>query len=164
MPADAANLGARSPPSGPGSRKTVPAYTVPAEIVPSGMESRSGGGPSACAKVKAHAPRCGGDRIDEQYFRCSSPPPAMGTDDANSLKARGVRQKSRRPVATLRPRHFRPVAALEGGLTDPNLRHESWEKQPRFLAQEFFHLPHRNRMNSPSVPIASQAKRSPPEK
>jgi len=113
MPADATNL-ARVSAIWAGVPYRVPAMTVQRNCA-SGMEAVA----DAASRIRtgeARAVLAGGAES------MSTIPLLLPTQSIEPLsrvrRARGALQKAA-AVATLRPRHFRPVAALECGLTDP---------------------------------------------
>jgi acetyl-CoA C-acetyltransferase/acetyl-CoA acyltransferase len=113
MPADATNL-ARVSALWAGVPARVPAMTVQRNCA-SGMEAIA----DAAARIRAGQGRAilaGGAES------MSTIPLLLPTESLEPLsrvhRARNAWQKAT-AVATLRPRHFRPVAALECGLTDP---------------------------------------------
>jgi len=113
MPADATNL-ARVSALWAGVPWRVPAMTVQRNCA-SGMEAIA----DAASRIRAGQGRAilaGGAES------MSTIPLLLPTESLEPLsrvrKARNALQKAT-AVATLRPRHFRPVAALECGLTDP---------------------------------------------
>jgi acetyl-CoA C-acetyltransferase/acetyl-CoA acyltransferase len=113
MPADAANP-ARVSALWAGVPSQVPAMTVQRNCA-SGMEAIA----EAAARIRAGQRRAllagGAESMSTVplLFPSESAEPFSGL-----RRARTVLQKAL-AVATLRPRHFRPVAALECGLTDP---------------------------------------------
>ena len=130
MPADATNL-ARVSASWAGVPWRVPAMTVQRNCA-SGMEAVA----DAAARIRAGQGRAilaGGAES------MSTIPLLLPTESLEPLtrvrRARNVWQRAT-AVATLRPRHFRPVAALECGLTDPTCG-MIMGKTAEVLAQEF---------------------------
>src|SRR5690348_2354613 len=113
MPADATNL-ARVSALWAGVPAHVPAMTVQRNCA-SGMEAIADG----AARIRhghGHAILAGGA---ESMSTIPLLLPAESMEPLSRLRrARSVWQKTA-AVATLRPRHFKPVAALECGLTDP---------------------------------------------
>jgi acetyl-CoA C-acetyltransferase/acetyl-CoA acyltransferase len=113
MPADAANL-ARVSALWAGLPPRVPAMTVQRNCA-SGMEAIA----EAAARIRAGRGRAVLAGGAESMSRIPLLFPAESGEAFSQLRrARSLGQKAA-AVATLRPRHFRPVAALECGLTDP---------------------------------------------
>ncbi|MGB7159493.1 MAG: thiolase family protein [Tepidisphaeraceae bacterium] len=130
MPADATNL-ARVSALWAGVPSRVPAMTVQRNCA-SGMEAIA----EAAARIRSGQGRAilaGGAES------MSTIPLLLPTESLEPLsrvkRARNAWQKAT-AVATLRPRHFRPVAALECGLTDPTCG-LIMGKTAEVLAQEF---------------------------
>jgi acetyl-CoA acetyltransferase family protein len=130
MPVDAANL-ARVSALFAGVPDRVPAMTVQRNCA-SGMEAIAQG----AARIRSGSARvilAGGA---ESMSRIPLLFPASASEPmAKMAKARSAWQKAA-AVATLRPRHFKPIAALECGLTDP-VSGLIMGKTAEILAQEF---------------------------
>ena len=130
MPADATNL-ARVSALWAGVPHRVPAMTVQRNCA-SGMEAIA----DAAERIRSgrgQAILAGGA---ESMSTIPLLLPAESMEPMSRMrKARGAWQKAT-AVATLRPRHFKPVAALECGLTDPTCG-MIMGKTAEILAQEF---------------------------
>jgi acetyl-CoA acetyltransferase family protein len=130
MPADAANL-ARVSALYAGVPYNVPAMTVQRNCA-SGMEAIA----EAAARIRSGR---GSAILAGGVESMSTIPllfPAETTEPFTHLyKAKGFWQKST-AVAELRPRHFKPIAALERGLTDPT-NGMIMGKTAEVLAKEF---------------------------
>jgi acetyl-CoA C-acetyltransferase/acetyl-CoA acyltransferase len=130
MPVDAANL-ARVSALYAGVPDRVPAMTVQRNCA-SGMEAIAQG----AARIRAGAARAilagGAESMSKIPLLF---PDAAAEPMTKLAKARSALQKAG-AVATLRPRHFRPIAALECGLTDP-VSGLIMGKTAEILAQEF---------------------------
>lgn len=115
MPADATNP-ARVSALWAGIPHRVPAYTVQRNCA-SGMESIA----QAAAKIRAGEATA----ILAAGAESMSTVPLLLPQETMEPMSRLARAKSMwqkaTAVATLRPRHFRPIAALEQGLTDPSV-------------------------------------------
>src|SRR5947208_7787061 len=130
MPADATNP-ARVSALWAGVPARVPAMTVQRNCA-SGLESVA----EAAARIRAGQGRAilAGGAESMSTIPLLFPAETM-EPFARLRRARNVFQKAG-AVATLRPRHFRPVAALECGLTDPTCG-LIMGKTAEILAQEF---------------------------
>jgi acetyl-CoA acetyltransferase family protein len=130
MPADAANL-ARVAALWAGVPDSVPAMTVQRNCA-SGMEAIA----EAAARIEAgqgHAMLAGGA---ESMSTIPLLYPAESMEPLARVKRAKNAWQTATAVMSLRPRHFRPVAALECGLTDPTVG-MIMGKTAEVLAQEF---------------------------
>ncbi len=130
MPVDATNL-ARVAAIYAGIPLSVPAMTVQRNCA-SGMEAIA----EAAARIRAGQGRAilAGGAESMSTIPLLFPEAAAGPF-AQIQKAHGLLQKTA-AVASLRPRHFKPVVALERGLTDPTTG-MIMGKTAEVLAQEF---------------------------
>ena len=130
MPADAANL-ARVAALWAGVPTEVPAMTVQRNCA-SGMEAIAEGASRIVAGRAAVLMTGGAESM-------STIPLLYPTEAIDSFarigRAKNAWQRAK-SMATLRPRHFRPVAALEFGLTDPTIG-QIMGKTAELLAGEF---------------------------
>ncbi len=130
MPPDAANL-ARVAALWAGLPARVPAMTVQRNCA-SGMEAIA----EAAARIRAG--RCRAVLAGGTESMSGIPllfPAEAGAPFSRLRRARGLAEKAG-AIATLRPRHFRPLAALECGLTDPTCG-LNMGTTAEILAQEF---------------------------
>jgi acetyl-CoA C-acetyltransferase/acetyl-CoA acyltransferase len=130
MPADATNL-ARVAALYTGVPQRVPGLTLQRNCA-SGMEAVA----EAASRIRSGAARAilAGGAESMSTLPLLLPSETMGPMTRLS-RARSVWQKAT-AVATLRPRHFKPVAALELGLTDPTCN-MIMGKTAEVLAHEF---------------------------
>ncbi|HSV15106.1 MAG TPA: thiolase family protein [Tepidisphaeraceae bacterium] len=130
MPVDAANL-ARVSALWAGIPAKVPAMTVQRNCA-SGMESIA----DAAARIRSGQERVvlAGGAESMSTIPLLFPPETM-EPMARMARSKSMWQRAA-AVATLRPRHFRPVAALEKGLSDATVG-MNMGKTAEVLAQEF---------------------------
>jgi acetyl-CoA acetyltransferase family protein len=130
MPVDAANL-ARVSALFTGIPDRVPAMTVQRNCA-SGMEAIAQG----AARIRAGQARAILAGGAESMSRIPMLFPASAAEPMTRLARAKSAWQTAGAVATLRPRHFRPIAALECGLTDP-VSGLIMGKTAEILAQEF---------------------------
>ena len=119
------------------ARTTCPALTVQRNCASRhGGDRRSRGmsRPRDGARTRSADPRRR-RRVDEHHPAAASRNETL-EPMARLRRRQGPVAEGRRPIATLRPRHFKPVAGLEVGLTDPTCG-LIMGKTAELLAQEF---------------------------